>query len=108
MLIHGTNSNEMPLLFDTTKIDATYCCQNGHGFWQVVLVLSCGKEFYLPMYNTIIINGVNIMHKGEMEDCKKMAEIINTILELERQDPPVDMDKFALIAKAKPKRKKSK
>lgn len=98
----------MPFLVDTTKIEGTYCCQGPHDDWRVMLVLSSGIEFKIPMYNSIKINGVNITHKGEMGDCKKMAEIINTILELERQDPPVDMDKFALIAKAKPKRKKSK
>ena len=90
MVIHGTNSDDMPILFDTTKIDATYCCQNDHGSWKVVLV------------------GVNIMHEGDMAKCKKMAEIINTIIELERQDPPVDMDKFSKLGKDEPKRKKSK
>ena len=105
MLIHGTNSNEMPLLIDTTKIDATYCRQDQHGLWQVVLILSNGKDFILPHYNSIKINGVNITHQGDMEACKKMAEVINTILELERQDPPVDMDKFSKIGKDVPKRK---
>lgn len=105
MLIHGTNSNEMPLLIDTTRIDATYCRQDQHGLWQVVLILSNGKDFILPHYNSIKINGVNITHKGEMEGCKKMAEVINTILELERQDPPIDMDKFSKLSKDVPKRK---
>ena len=108
MVIHGTNSDDMPILFDTTKIDATYCCQNDHGLWKVVLTLSNGLEFWLPRYNTIKINGVNIMHEGDMAKCKKMAEIINTIIELERQDPPVDMDKFSKLAKDIPKRKNSK
>lgn len=105
MLIHGTNSNEMPLLIDTTKIDATYCRQDQHGLWQVVLILSNGKDFILPHYNSIKINGVNITHQGDMEGCKKMAEVINTILDLERQDPPVDMDKFSKLGKDVPKRK---
>lgn len=108
MLIHGTNSNEMPLLIDTTRIDATYCSQNQHCLWRVVLILSNGKDFLLPQYNSIKINGVNITHQGDMEGCKKMAEIINTIIELERQDPPVDMDKFSKLGKDVPKRKKSK
>lgn len=108
MLIHGTNSSEMPLMIDTTKIEATYCSKDNYNHWRVVLILSSGTEFFLPMYNTIVVNGVNIMHEGEMDDCKRMAEIINTIVELERQDPPVDMDKFSKIAVAKPKRKKSK
>lgn len=108
MVIHGTNSNEMPLLIDTTRIDATFCnhqCEQG---WRVVLTLSSGEYFILPQYNSIKINGVNITHQGDMEGCKKMAEVINTIIELERQDPPVDMDKFSKIAVAKPKRKNSK
>lgn len=108
MLIHGTNSNEMPLLIDTTRIDTTYCCQNEHGLWQIVMMMSCGKEFCLPRYNSIKINGVDIMHQGDKEGCKKMAEIINTIIELERQDPPVDMNKFSQIGKEQPKRKNSK
>lgn len=105
MLIHGTNSVDMPLMIDTTRIDATYCRQNDHGLFQVVLMLSNGLDFRLPAYNTIKINGVNITHKGDMEGCKKMAETINTIVELERQDPPVDMDKFSKLGKDVPKRK---
>ena len=108
MIIHCTDSNEMPMLVDTTRIDATGCCLSEHGLWRVVLTLSCGRDFILPKHNSIIINGVNIMHEGDMEGCKKMAEVINTIIELERQDPPVDMDKFSKIAVAKPKRKNSK
>ena len=109
MVIHGTNSNEMPIMFDTTRIDASYCClNNNNSTWQVMLTLSNGREFILPRHNSIIINGVNITHEGDMEGCKKMAEVINTIIELERQDPPVDMDKFSKIAVAKPKRKNSK
>lgn len=99
MVIHGTNSEEMPILIDTTRIDATYCGKSAYGFWQVVLALSNGLEFFLPRNNTIKINGVDIMHQGDMEGCKKMAEIINTIIELERQDPPVDMDKFSKLGK---------
>lgn len=108
MVIHGTNSDAMPIMFDTARIDATYCYLNDNGLWRVVLVLSNGREFILPKHNSIIINGVNITHEGDMEGCKKMAEVINTIIELERQDPPVDMDKFSKIAVAKPKRKNSK
>lgn len=108
MVIHGTNSDDMPILFDTTKVDATFCRQNDHGRWCVVLALSNGLEFWLPRYNTIKVNGVNITHEGDMEKCKKMAEIINTIIELERQDPPVDMDKFSKICKDIPTRKNSK
>lgn len=108
MVIHGTNDDDMPILFDTTRVDATLCRQNEHGRWYVVLVLSNGLEFWLPRYNSIKINGVNITHEGDMERCKKMAEIINTIIELERQDPPVDMDKFSKLAKDIPKRKNSK
>ncbi len=108
MIIHGTTSEEMPLVVDTTRIDATYCCSNDNGLWRVVLLLSSGQEFWLPRYNTIKINGVDITHQGDKEGCKKMAEVINTIIELEHQDPPVDMDKFSKIAVAKPKRKKSK
>jgi hypothetical protein len=59
-------------------------------------------------FNTIKVNGVNITHEGDMEKCKKMAEIINIIIELERQDPPVDMDKFSKIGKDIPTRKNSK
>lgn len=108
MIIHGTNSDDMPILFDTTKVDATYCCRNDQGSWKVALVLSNGLEFWLPRYNTIKVNGVNISHEGDMEKCKKMAEIINTIIELERQDPPVDMDKFSKIGKDIPTRKNTK
>lgn len=36
-----------------------------------------------------------------MEGCKKMAEVINTIIDLERQDPPIDMEKYAEIGKPK-------
>lgn len=108
MVIHGTNSNEMPFIFDTARVDATYCRLCNNGLWEVVLSLNSGLEFLLPKHNSIIINGVNIMHQGDMEGCKKMAEVINTIIELERQDPPVDMDKFSKIAMAKPKRKNSK
>lgn len=43
MLIHGTNCFGMPLMFDTTKIDAT-CCDQVE-FWQVVLFLNSGKLF---------------------------------------------------------------
>lgn len=99
MIIHGTSSEEMPMLFDTTRIDATGCYQNEHGLWQIRLSLSNGRDFILPRYNTIKINGIDIMHQGDMEGCKKMAEIINTIIELERQDPPVDMDKFSKLGK---------
>jgi hypothetical protein len=108
MVIHGTNSDDMPILFDTTRVDATLCRKNEHGRWYVVLVLSNGEEFWLPRYNTIKVNGVNITHEGDMEKCKKMAEIINIIIELERQDPPVDMDKFSKIGKDIPTRKNSK
>ena len=108
MIIHGTTSEEMPMVVDTTRIDVTYCCQNDNGLWRVVLLLSNGQEFWLPRYNTIKINGVDITHQGDREGCKKMAEVINTIIELERQDPPVDMDTFSKIGKDKPKRKKSK
>ena len=107
MLIHGTNGAEMPFVVDTTRVVATNCCQN-NGLWRVVLYISNGLEFWINMYNSIKINGVNITHQGDKEGCKKMAEVINTILELERQDPPVDMDKFSKIAVAKPTRKKSK
>ena len=107
MVIHGTNSDKMPIIFDTARIDATCCCLNDNGLWRVVLVLS-GREFWLPRNCSIKINGVDITHQGDMEGCKKMAEIINTIVELERQDPPVDMDKFSKIAVAKPKSKNSK
>lgn len=99
MIIHGTDSKMMPILIDTTRIDATSCHLNQHGLWKVVLALSNGTEFWLPQYNSIKINGVNITHEGDMEGCKKMAEIINTIIELERQEPPVDMDKFSKIGK---------
>ena len=105
MILHCTNSTEMPMLVDTTRIDATCCRQSEHGLWQVVLTLSNGRDFILPQYNSIKINGVNIMHKGDMEGCKKMAEIINTIIELERQDPPIDMDKFSKLGKDVPERK---
>ena len=108
MLIHGTNSDGMPLMFDTTRIDATHCRLGSSGYWIVVLALSNGLEFWLPRHISIKINGVDITHEGDMEGCKKMAEIINTIIELERQDPPIDMDKFSKIAVAKPKRKNSK
>ena len=84
-------------MFDTTKIDAT-CCDQVE-YWQVVLFLNSGKLFALQRFSSIIINGVTITHKGDMEGCKKMAEIINTIIELERQDPPVNMDKFSKLCK---------
>lgn len=99
MIIHGTSNDEMPILIDTTRIDATSCHKNPHGFWKVVLTLSNGTEYWLQQYSSIKINGVDITHEGDKEGCKKMAEIINTIIELERQDPPVDMDKFSKIGK---------
>ena len=84
-------------MFDTTKIDAT-CCDQVE-YWQVVLFLNSGKLFVLQRFSSIIINGVTITHKGDMEGCKKMTEIINTIIELERQDPSVNMDKFSKLGK---------
>lgn len=99
MLIHGTNCFGMPLMFDTTKIDAT-CCDQVE-FWQVVLFLNSGKLFVLQRFSSIIINGITITHKGDIEGCKKMAEVINTIIDLERQDPPIDMEKYAEIGKPK-------
>lgn len=108
MIIHGADSDKMPFIFDTARIEATYCYLSDNGLWRVVLDFSNGREFLLLRNNSIKINGVDITHQGDMEGCKKMAEIINTIIELERQDPPVDMDKFSKIAVAKPKRKNSK
>lgn len=106
MIIFGEDTDEMPFTIDTTKIKAVDCYKDHHDTWVCRLWLDGENSFPIMDYYTFKLNGVTIKHEDTKESCKRIAEIFGEIMYLEREDPPVDMEKFAQIGK--PKKRKTK
>lgn len=97
MILTGTNHKCMPFFVDTSKIDFMACYET-QGYWYCRLALD-GTLIDINTHWSITINGITFTNNGDIKTCSKIAELIGEIVYLERQDPPVDMDRFSKIGK---------
>ena len=97
----------IPVYLDTTMILSVYASQNSNAeTWRICMAMRGDHTMNIWRNCSMVINGVEIVHDGTAESCTKIIDIIGEIMYLEREEPKVDMDRFAKLGKTDKKKSK--